>query len=191
MNTKNAETSGSAAVRRYLEAVEREASALPADRRQELVADIAEHIEIARAERPGELQDILREVGDPRVIAAAALQESGTGTGETPGRRSPAWVPLLLMLLKFALWWNFWLLMLSTVLEVAGVVVLCRSRHWTARQKWLGATSIVVVPQLTLVVTNLVFGHATPPLYWGVAMVMLMAVMPLGAAGWLWLTRKR
>ncbi|MDI9886627.1 hypothetical protein QMZ92_20160 [Streptomyces sp. HNM0645] len=190
MSTKNAETSGSATVRRYLEAVEREASTLPADRRQELVADIAEHIEIALAERPGDIQDILREVGDPRVIAAAALQESGTGTWEPPRRRSPAWVPLLLMLLKYAFWWNFWLLMLSTVLEVAGVVVLYRSRHWTARQKWLGVTSIVVVPHLTLVVTNLVFGHASPPLYWGVAIVMVMGVMPLVAAGWLWRTRK-
>jgi hypothetical protein len=40
-------------VRTYLSAVERESSALPADRRQELLTDLAEHIEVTRTERPG------------------------------------------------------------------------------------------------------------------------------------------
>lgn len=79
-------STGSELVRDYLAAVEREASALPAERRQELVADLAEHIEIALAERPGGSdREILRELGDPRTIAATALQESGFGPGAVPG----------------------------------------------------------------------------------------------------------
>lgn len=85
-------------VRDYLCAVEREGSALPADRRQELLADLAEHIEVARAERPdAAIGKILAELGDPRTIAATALAEAGigtaTGAGGAPGWDGPAGAP--------------------------------------------------------------------------------------------------
>ncbi|MXG30489.1 HAAS signaling domain-containing protein, partial [Streptomyces sp. YIM 132580] len=53
-------------VREYLATVERESTALPAAARQELLADLSEHIEVARTERPGDVRAILHEVGDPR-----------------------------------------------------------------------------------------------------------------------------
>ncbi|MFE1892793.1 HAAS signaling domain-containing protein, partial [Streptomyces microflavus] len=56
-------------VREYLATVERESTALPPAARQELLADLSEHIEVARAERPGDVRAILHEVGDPRTIA--------------------------------------------------------------------------------------------------------------------------
>lgn len=73
-------------VRDYLSAVEREASALPADRRQELLADLAEHIEVTCAERPdAAIGEVLAELGDPRTIAATALAEAGNGAaGASP-----------------------------------------------------------------------------------------------------------
>ncbi|MFF4539597.1 HAAS signaling domain-containing protein [Streptomyces aureus] len=40
-------------IRRYLAAVDRAATALPAGRRKELLADLSEHIDVALAERPG------------------------------------------------------------------------------------------------------------------------------------------
>lgn len=98
-------------VRDYLSAVEREASALPPDRRQELVADLAEHVEVTRAERPGAtLGEILAELGDPRTIAATALAEAGSrpagapaegGAGD-PVRRGKVHplVPLLMLTLS-------------------------------------------------------------------------------------------
>ncbi|MEE1746683.1 MULTISPECIES: HAAS signaling domain-containing protein [unclassified Streptomyces] len=95
-NAKNAENAGNAGngaggelVREYLAAVEREASALPAERRQELVADLAEHIEVALTERPESCRDILRELGDPRTMAATAFQESGFGPGQPPAPSPP------------------------------------------------------------------------------------------------------
>lgn len=74
-------------VRDYLSVVEHEASTLPADRRQELIADLAEHIEVTRAERPdAAIGKILAELGDPRTIAATALAETGYGVAEAPVR---------------------------------------------------------------------------------------------------------
>lgn len=77
-------------VRDYLSAVEREASALSADRRQELLADLTEHIEVTRAERPDvAIGEVLAELGDPRAIAATALAEAEGGAGSATG--APAW----------------------------------------------------------------------------------------------------
>ncbi|MGQ4427819.1 hypothetical protein ACN6LL_002927, partial [Streptomyces violaceoruber] len=79
MKTPTAPTTPADPVRDYLAAVEREASALPADRRQELLADLAEHIDVTRAERPDVATgEILAGLGDPRTIAATALAEAGS-----------------------------------------------------------------------------------------------------------------
>lgn len=99
-------------VRDYLSAVEREASTLPADRHQELLADLAEHIEVARAERPDTaIGEVLTELGDPRTIAATALAEAGNGAAGTPARdgaparhgKAHPLVPLLMLTLPFLL----------------------------------------------------------------------------------------
>lgn len=75
-------------VRDYLSAVEREASALPADRRQELLADLAEHIEVTRAERPdAAIGAVLAELGDPARSRQRHCPRRGTGP---PGPRPRA-----------------------------------------------------------------------------------------------------
>lgn len=60
----------------YLARVERAASRLPAARREELLADLREHIEIVRAESEAEteaqIRTILDRLGDPESIVAAA-----------------------------------------------------------------------------------------------------------------------
>jgi hypothetical protein len=60
----------------YLARVERAASRLPAGRREELIGDLREHIEIARAESGAEseadVRTILERLGDPESIVAAA-----------------------------------------------------------------------------------------------------------------------
>lgn len=67
-------------VRNYLSAVERESSALPADRRQELLADLAEHIEVTRTERPdAAIGEILTELGDPARSRRRRWPRRGTG----------------------------------------------------------------------------------------------------------------
>ncbi|MEV0898306.1 hypothetical protein [Actinoplanes sp. NPDC049802] len=60
----------------YLARVERAATRLPAGRREELLADLREHIEIARAESgaetEAEIRTILDRLGDPESIVASA-----------------------------------------------------------------------------------------------------------------------
>ncbi|WP_180930287.1 hypothetical protein [Streptomyces sp. AJS327] len=68
-------------IQNYLAAVEREASALAPERRQELRADLAEHIEAALDERPDAVEEVLRELGDPRTIVATVLRETGAPSG--------------------------------------------------------------------------------------------------------------
>ncbi|MFD7530322.1 DUF1700 domain-containing protein [Streptomyces sp. NPDC059849] len=214
MNTKKAQSVGNSAgnnagndtggdtggelVRDYLAAVEREASALPADHRQELVADLAEHIEIARAERPGDSdREILRELGDPRTIAATALQESGfgpgagavpgAGAGKAPGRRSPAWLVVLLPVLAFGL--GYLWVPLGFALKVAGAVVLFRSPYWTKSQKWTGFGLTALAPSLMNVAWFL-FSYPNDPSqaeYW--TAIVAVAVVTAVGAGWLWRVR--
>lgn len=203
MKTENAQ---STVVRQYLAAVEREAAALPADRRQELVSDLAEHIEIALAERPGSSADILRELGDPRVIVATALQESGAGTGTGAGvagahgatekagtgkaarRRAPAWGVVWLPV--FALAVAQLLPLLGVALRITGAVMLCRSRHWTWEQKWVGVATTAIAPSLLAMTVNLnVLPYELP--LWARWLVVVSSVgVTCGGAGRLWKVRK-
>lgn len=187
-------------VRDYLAAVERETSTLPPAARQELIADLGEHIEVALAERPGSTREILDEVGDPRAIAATAFQELGDGVGakgRKPGRRrSPVWLPLVLLLVSSVLPY----LARNTVLNwiaiaglVSAFVIVCRARYWTVTEKWTGVSLAFLVP-LVIKVGWYVFvvsgdgSGADPALRWPV--VALTFVVTLAGAGWLWRTKR-
>ena len=84
-----------AEIRRYLAAVDQAAFALPADRRNQLVDDLAARITVALAERPGVVTAILAELGDPHDIAATALHESGTLSEALRHHRDPQLVVTL------------------------------------------------------------------------------------------------
>ncbi|MET9916225.1 hypothetical protein ABZZ04_03955 [Streptomyces sp. NPDC006435] len=189
-------------VRDYLSAVEREASALPADRRQELLADLAEHIEVTRAERPeAELGEILTELGDPRAIAATALAEAGAAaTGApAPGNAAPAprrgkvhpLVPLLMIVLSLP-----FVMVLSEqpgplfggLFRIVGAVLLCTSVHWTAVQKTTGVLLTAVLPSVVIATWNLSNGVTEGPPAFLPNLVML-ALMS-AAAAWLWKVRR-
>ncbi|MEU9361572.1 hypothetical protein AB0D35_26150 [Streptomyces sp. NPDC048301] len=106
--------STSPSVQHFLAAVEREASALPADRRQELLADLSEHIDVALSERPGQEQAILAELGDPRTIATSALEPGhGPGIPRTLRAGRPGAVTALRVLL--------WILLVVAVLAGIGI----------------------------------------------------------------------
>ncbi len=68
-------------VAEYLAHVSRATAGLPADRRDELVRDLSEHIETSRADLSAEteagVRGILERLGDPSVIARAAAEEAG------------------------------------------------------------------------------------------------------------------
>lgn len=73
-------------IRRYLASVERAVPALPAPQREELMENLAEHIEVNLAERPGQLPAILAELRDPQEIAATALQENAANADHATQR---------------------------------------------------------------------------------------------------------
>ncbi|MFD9561857.1 HAAS signaling domain-containing protein [Streptomyces sp. NPDC059994] len=190
-------------VRDYLSAVEREASALPADRRQELLADLTEHIEVTRAERPdAAIGEVLAELGDPRTIAATALTEAENGAAGAPARSvvgAPArrgkvhpLVPLLM--LTFSL--PFIMIfpghsgpLIGVLFRITGAVLLCTSVHWTAVQKTTGVMLTAVLPTAVVTAWNQSSGGLagdTPALLANLATVALLA----GTATWLWRVRR-
>ncbi|MET8812893.1 hypothetical protein ABZW47_12880 [Streptomyces sp. NPDC004549] len=191
------------AVRDYLFAVEREASALPADRRQELLADLAEHIEVTRAERPdAPVGEVLAELGDPRTIAATALAETESGaTGLSvkgvdvaPARRGKVHplVPLLMLTLSLPFMMIFPDLpgpAFGVLFRIVGAVLLCTSVHWTAVQKTTGVLLTAVLPSAVFATANL-SGNGpatgTPALLANLAALVLLA----GVATWLWRARR-
>ncbi|MEU8630142.1 hypothetical protein [Streptomyces sp. NPDC048669] len=157
---------------------------------------------LALAERPGSTREILREVGDPRAIAATAFQELGGGTagakaGRKPGRRrSPAWLPLVLLLVSTVLPYLGGTVLLNWIAIaglVSGVVIVCRVRYWTVAEKWAGVAVAVLVP-LVIKVCWYVFvlpddgSGADPALRWSV--VALTLIVTLAGTGWLWRTKR-
>lgn len=191
----------------YLAAVEREGSALPADRRQELVADLAEHIEITRAERPGTpVGEILAELGDPRTIAATALAEAGGAATAGPGSGTPSWStpetparrgkvhPLVpLIMLTFSL--PFIMIfpdpagsLFGVLFRVLGAVLLCTSVHWTAVQKTTGVLLAAVLPTAVITSWNL----SDAPMSDAAAIVsnLVTFVLLAGVSTWLWRVRR-
>ncbi|MFE9259040.1 HAAS signaling domain-containing protein [Streptomyces sp. NPDC006879] len=190
-------------VRDYLFAVEREASALPADRRQELLADLAEHIDVTRAERPDlAIGEVLAELGDPRTIAETALVEAARGAAGAPVRRgmgAPArrgkvhpLVPLLLLTLSLPFIMVFPDLpgpAFGVLSRITGAVLLCTSVHWTAVQKTAGVLLCVVLPTVVFATANLSGGgpsSGAPTFLANLAVLFLIA----GTAAWLWRVRR-
>ncbi|MFJ7125037.1 HAAS signaling domain-containing protein [Streptomyces sp. NPDC098101] len=185
----------------YLSTVEREASALPADRRGELLADLAEHIEVTRTERPDtSIGEILAELGDPRTIAATALAETengaapaGSGAG-APARRGKVHplVPLLMLTLSLPFIMVFPDRpgpLFGVLFRIAGAVLLCTSVHWTAARKTTGVLLAAVLPSVVIATANLSDGGpsaGTPTLLANLAALALMA----GTAAWLWRNRR-
>lgn len=188
-------------VRDYLRAVEREGSALPADRRQELLADLAEHIEVTRAERPDTaIGEILAALGDPRTIAATALAEAENGASGALGRSiagAPArhgkvhpLVPLLMLTLSLPFMMVFPDLpgpLFGVLFRITGAVLLCTSVHWTTVQKTTGVLITAILPSAVIATWNLSGAPAgTSALLANLITLALLA----GTATWLWRIRR-
>ncbi|WP_030328607.1 HAAS signaling domain-containing protein [Streptomyces sp. NRRL B-1381] len=184
-------------VRDYLAAVEREASALPAGRRQELVADLAEHIEVTRAEQPAiPVGDILAGLGDPRTIAATALAEAGVqGAAPAPARRGKVHplVPLLMLtvpyLLVILLPDVYALRVGGGIFRIVGGVLLCTSVHWRPRQKVVGVTAIGLLPVVAAVLWNETTIAPAGELPALVGNLISLTVIAVGSV-WLWRSRR-
>ncbi|MGW2426546.1 HAAS signaling domain-containing protein [Streptomyces sp. NPDC001709] len=135
-------------VRSYLSAVTRETAGLSPERRNELLADLEEHITVALAEEPAtgddQVRTVLARLGDPRTIAATALGEELPAPQTSQSRTFAivgllavtgpltAFAPPLGIALIGAIWW------------------LWTAPQWRDRDKAIG-TAAALVPLLFLV----------------------------------------
>jgi HAAS domain-containing protein len=110
-------------VRRYLEQLDAALQGVDASRREEILADVHEHIEQGRdgldTDDAADVQNLLARVGDPAVIAAEA------GAPSPDSRRWDAWAP--------------WLIIFGPVVSglgwIAGIAILWTSPTWSQRDK--------------------------------------------------------
>lgn len=141
----------------YLGRLVQAARQLPPDRRAELIDEIADHIEQARAvseaSGPG-LQDLLRRLGEPEAIAAAASDSAADFAGAfaqpaaitrppaSRGPRRPRWLDVAAVMLTLG---SALLAPVSFVLALlgwaVGMVMMLLSPRWPKRAKALGAVT--------------------------------------------------
>ena len=110
-------------VRRYLEQLDAALQGVDASRRQEILADVHEHIEQGRdgldTDDAADVRNLLARVGDPAVIAAEA------GAPSPDSRRWDAWAPWLIIFGPVA----------SGLGWIAGIAILWASPTWSQRDK--------------------------------------------------------
>ena len=127
----------------YLRRLEAAAARLPVDRREELLSEIREHIEGARAAGAAAdeaaVRTLLDRLGAPEEIVASATEDAATTFAlVSQPTRSPSTTletAAVLMLTVGSL--------VPLVGWLVGVVLLCSSRRWRPAEKALG---ILVVP---------------------------------------------
>jgi hypothetical protein len=163
----------------YLEAVAREAAALAPERRNELLADLTEHIAVAFAEQPAcneaEVKAVLDRLGDPRTIVATARE------GETIALPVSKWHSLApLILLPVAGLLGGVNLVLGGIAMIAGVVLLWAAPHWSRRDKIIGTAATLPVP---IALVGIAFTAATTgPLDPGLLTLVAPSVLVPAAA---------
>ncbi|MFJ9431599.1 HAAS signaling domain-containing protein [Streptomyces sp. NPDC101490] len=131
----------------YLDAVGRETTGLPAERRAELLADLREHIEVNGVDGGTDddrVRAVLSGLGDPRTVAASALSEEGVpGAAPTASRTGRVLAllsgsGLLLVLAPF----------LGAAVLIGTLFLLWRAPQWERREKIIGTVTGAAVPVL-------------------------------------------
>jgi hypothetical protein len=122
-------------VRRYLAQLDAALQGVDASRRQEILAEVHEHIEEGRTgldpDDAASVRTLLSRVGDPAVIAAEA------GAPSPGSRRWDAWAPWLIIFGPIA----------SGLGWIAGMLILWPSPTWSRRDKLIAT----IVPLAGLV----------------------------------------
>ncbi|MFF1835029.1 hypothetical protein ACFVXE_12620 [Streptomyces sp. NPDC058231] len=183
-------TANETGIQQHLKAVERAASGLPAARRQELVADLAERLDITLAERPAGVRNVLRGLVAQRTVATTAPKEKPEAT-TTPRRGSVhPLVPVLLSALAFP---AAALALpaaagpvLGLVIRAVGLVLLWMSAHWTYKEKWNGTAMTFLVP-VAFVQGQHFFDYDDTAV---IITNTLVTGLPLVGAVWLWAVRR-
>ncbi|MFE8949866.1 HAAS signaling domain-containing protein [Streptomyces sp. NPDC007856] len=171
-------------VKSYLAAVARETAGLSPERRNELLADLEEHIAVALAEESASGDDAVRTVltrlGDPRTIAATALGDEPparqTGRGRTRA---------LLVLLAATGPLTLFAPLLGVSALIGAIWWLWTAPQWRSRDRAI-ATAAALVP-LLFAVSQWVLSAGTLNFGLGVFVLVLLIVplLPVAAAVYL------
>ncbi|AVT36518.1 DUF1700 domain-containing protein [Plantactinospora sp. BB1] len=175
-----------ALVRGYLRRLRAELAPLPADRRQEVLDQIAEHIAVRRAEPDGqslaEVRAMLDRLGDPATLGADARERFGV----PPRRRGPLETLVLLccglgpfLVLVPAVALPFGPVRPWHVVPVAVAALLWLSRFWPVRDK-LAATAMLLGCAAVFVLLDLAGFRDTG--LGSLALLLVALFVPFGAA---------
>ncbi|MFJ9422211.1 HAAS signaling domain-containing protein [Streptomyces sp. NPDC101249] len=164
----------------YLDAVAREAAGLSPGRRDELIADLREHIEVALAERPDggttDVTAVLDRLGSPGDIVTSAREDEPV---DVPPGGWHAFGPLVLLPMAGVL------VMVHAVVSLlalaAGVTLLWTAPHWSRRDKTVGTAVAVLAPLSAVVITLTIgaYGQLGPAL---LIVVMVTTLLPVGVS---------
>ncbi|MEU6975550.1 MULTISPECIES: hypothetical protein [unclassified Streptomyces] len=161
----------------YLDAVARETSELPAERRAELLADLREHVEVSGAETDIQVRRVLDGLGDPRAVAGAALaEEPATAPAVRPGRTRLT-VVLLAVAGLLVLFNSF----VGAAAMLVGLALLWGSPQWSTRQKAIATVACAAVPFVVVLAVLSLYGSRIGPMELLVLAGLSLAVPVAGA----------
>ncbi|MEV8018830.1 hypothetical protein AB0O76_21310 [Streptomyces sp. NPDC086554] len=173
-------------VKSYLATVARETAGLSPERRNELLADLEEHIAVALAEESAsgddDIRTVLTRLGDPRTIAATALGDEIPAPHVSPGRTRA-----LLGLLASTGPLTIFLPLLGGPALIGAIWWLWTAPQWRNRDKAI-ATAAALVPPL-FAVSQWVTPAGTLNFGLGAFLPVLLAVLALPAAAGVYLLR--
>jgi uncharacterized membrane protein len=176
-------------VRTYLSSVEQQAAGLPAERREELLADLREEIEAAFAEDGGaeageeRVREVLDWLGTPQEIARDALAEESGSIPPEPEDVGGTWATLVLAVLPVPLCLVPGIgIPLGLAAAFAALVRLWRSAPWERREK-CQATLCVLSPLVTVPCLALVFSSVFDGISARAVVLALVMAVGLPVAG--------
>ncbi|MFJ4870687.1 HAAS signaling domain-containing protein [Streptomyces sp. NPDC088757] len=168
----------------YLATVEREASFLPAGRREELLADLREHLDVAVGDErdPEAVRAALDRLGSPAAIVAAARAEepeavAGPGPGGAPKSRTTGTAVLLGVSGIAVLLGSY----LGPIVLIAGLVLLWTSDAWERGAK-VFATVLVVLTPLAFLFAFVLGGAGRIGVYELLVLLVAGVALPVTAA---------
>ncbi len=113
----------------YIDGLARAAQSLPAERREELLADVRSHVAESGATTEAEVRNVLERLGSAEEILAEYKDAPATPPRVEPRLRFQEYAALVLLPLGGFLFIVGWLV---------GVALLWASNRWRTGEKWLG-----------------------------------------------------
>ncbi|MFF5391023.1 hypothetical protein ACFY5H_22175 [Streptomyces sp. NPDC013012] len=168
----------------YLDTVAREASFLPAGRREELLADLREHLDVAVGDEPDPetVRSALDRLGSPAaIVAAARAEEPETPAAPRSGGAPKSRTTHTAVVLGATGVAGYAHPLLGLAVLIAGLVMLWTSDVWERGTKVL-ATALVSLTPLALLLTFVLGGAGRIGVFELLALLAAGVVLPVTAA---------